>query len=125
MFDQATRQKLRYNYNGQISTEDLWDLSLEALNQIAIFNKRAVDDLDGEDFIGGSDRNAKARALVQLRLDVVKAVIAVKLEERDERAAAVEKAAKRRRILEILARKEDQALQEKSTEDLLKELEAL
>lgn len=34
MFDVATRNKLRFPYEGQISVEDMWDLSLSALDSV-------------------------------------------------------------------------------------------
>lgn len=58
---------------------------------------------------------------LQLRFDVVKRIIDVKLEEK----AAAKAREKKHRILEIITKKEDEDLEEHSIDDLRKLLEEL
>ena len=53
-----------------------------------------------------------------LRLDILKRVIEVKMEERDAAEKAVLQNAKKQRILNIMAEKEDENLKGASLEDL-------
>lgn len=121
MFDQATRLKLRFNSNkGLLSVEQLWDLSLTALNEIAKDLSRQVKAAasDEEDFIGA---NSSVDSQLQLRFDVVKAIIGVKLKERDDSKDAAERKANNQAIMELIQRKKQQELEGKS----IAELEAL
>lgn len=61
----------------------------------------------------------------ELKFNIVKHIIDVKLQEQEERIVAAEKKAKRQKILDLMAKKQDAELESKSYEELAKELEAL
>jgi hypothetical protein len=60
----------------------------------------------------------KADTSNQLKFDIVKDIIAIKIAERDERTAAEAKRVQKNRLMELLAKKEDDSLAEKSTDEL-------
>ncbi|AGF88613.1 hypothetical protein PJM36_0125 [Salmonella phage vB_SenM_UTK0005] len=120
MFDQATRLKLRFNSNkGLLSVEQVWDLNLNALNEMAKDLSRQVKEAasDEEDFIGVK---SAVDSQLQLRFDIVKAIIGVKLKERDESATAAERKANNQAIMELIQRKKQQELEGLSVEELEK-----
>ena len=119
MFEKASRLKLRFNYKGMACVEDLWDISLNELNTIAKGINRELKDVAGEeDFISSATVTSKARDILQLKLDILKHIIAVKIEERDAIRATREKAEQKQKILEIIGKKQDAALEGKSIEEL-------
>ncbi|QVW27179.1 hypothetical protein [Escherichia phage vB_EcoM-ZQ1] len=118
MFDKATRMKLRFESNkGLLSVEQVWDLSLTALNEMAKGLSRQVKaaETDEEDFIG---TKSNVDSELQLRFDVVKHIIGVKLKERDDSREAAERKANNQIILELIQRKKQQELESKSVEEL-------
>lgn len=118
MFDKATRLKLRFESNkGLLSVEQVWDLSLNALNEMAKGLSRQVKaaETDEEDFIG---TKSNVDSELQLRFDVVKHIIGVKLKERDDSRDAAERKANNQVILELIQRKKQQELESKSVEEL-------
>ncbi|EBW9290197.1 hypothetical protein B7N40_23035 [Salmonella enterica subsp. enterica serovar Bovismorbificans] len=118
MFDKATRLKLRFESNkGLLSVEQVWDLSLTALNEMAKGLSRQVKaaETDEEDFIG---TKSAVDSELQLRFDVVKHIIGVKLKERDDSKDAAERKANNQVILELIQRKKQQELENKSVEEL-------
>ncbi|HIC4115718.1 TPA: hypothetical protein ACW4JH_000141 [Salmonella enterica] len=118
MFDKATRMKLRFESNkGLLSVEQVWDLSLTALNEMAKGLSRQVKaaETDEEDFIG---TKSNVDSELQLRFDVVKHIIGVKLKERDDSRDAAERKANNQIILELIQRKKQQELESKSVEEL-------
>ncbi|QIO03059.1 hypothetical protein HYQ35_gp051 [Salmonella phage barely] len=120
MFDHATRLKLRFNSNkGLLSVEQVWDLNLNALNELAKDLSRQVKEAasDEEDFIGVK---SAVDSQLQLRFDIVKAIIGVKLKERDESATAAERKANNQAIMELIQRKKQQELEGLSVEELEK-----
>jgi hypothetical protein len=125
MFELATKVKLRFSYRGEVSVEDLWDLPLTELNAIAKKTNAEIKTLEGEeDFISGV-QVSKPLEFAKLRLDILKHIITVKLDERDERAKAKEKVAQKAKILELINRKQDEALQGKSLDELNLMLDSL
>lgn len=121
MFEKATRLKLRFrSVNGIIGIEDLWDLSLTHLNTIAKILHKSLEDSDVS-FIS----EIKKDEALQLSFDIVKRVIDVKLQEREEAKVRQANIDRKSKLLQILASKQDEALGEMSQEDLLKELESL
>jgi hypothetical protein len=133
MFEYATRMKLRFNSpKGQLTVEDLWDLPLTAtrisvtnLDAIAIDLYRQTKDA-GEmvSFVTPAADNGRAAEL-QLKLDIVKHIISVRVKERDERQAEADRREKKMRLMELIARKEDEALGQKSVDELRAMVEAL
>ena len=118
MFDKVTRLKLRFESNkGLLSVEQVWDLSLTALNEMAKSLSRQVKaaETDEEDFIG---TKSNVDSEPQLRFDVVKHIIGVKLKERDDSKDAAERKANNQVILELIQRKKQQELEGKSVEEL-------
>lgn len=118
MFDKVTRMKLRFESNkGLLSVEQVWDLSLTALNEMAKGLSRQVKaaETDEEDFIG---TKSNVDSELQLRFDVVKHIIGVKLKERDDIKDAAERKANNQVILELIQRKKQQELEGKSIEEL-------
>lgn len=123
MFEKASRVKLRYSTNrGVLSVEDLWDLSLEQLDPIAINLNKRLKESQTESFI---KIRTKDTTELELKFNIVKHIIDVKLQEQEERIVAAEKKAKRQKILDLMAKKQDAELESKSYEELAKELEAL
>lgn len=121
MFEKASRVKLRYSTNrGVLSVEDLWDLSLEQLDPIAINLNKRLKESQTESFI-----KTRTKDTTELKFNIVKHIIDVKLQEQEERIVAAEKKAKRQKILDLMAKKQDAELESKSYEELAKELEAL
>lgn len=134
IFEQASRQKLRFpSTKGELTTEQLWDLPL-----LVTGNARGTG-FDLDTIARGINADLKAitedsfvvtrpdprKAVLTLKLDILKHVIAAKIDENEARKASAEKAEKRRKLLDALAAKEDAELGSKSKEDILKELAAL
>lgn len=118
MFDKATRLKLRFSSaKGDLSVEQVWDLSLTALNEMAkgLSRELKAATVDEEDFIGN---NTSVDSQLQLRFDIVKSIISTKLKERDDSLSAAEKREHNQAILELIKKKQQEELAGKSVEEL-------
>lgn len=123
MFEKASRMKLRYQTNrGVISVEDLWDLSLESLNAIAISLNKKLKESQTESFI---KTKTKDTTELELKFNIVKHIIDVELSEAEARKNAAEKRAKKQKLMGLIAKKQDAELEGKSVDELMKELAAL
>jgi len=127
IFAIATRKKLRFTTSkGLISVEDLWDLPLSAdngrpnLDDIARGLHKAIK--DGEEVSFVVKKNTKKDSvfeLAQTRFNIVKYIIDVKLNEAEEIKKAADTRKKNQRILELIAKKDDDELAGKSRDELL------
>ena len=129
MFEKAARLKLRFDTSkGLVTVEDLFDLPLTVRNGGASLDNivkgiaRQIRETETESFVLTT---TKADTILQLKLEIVKHVIAVKKTEAEEAEQAANKKAQKQKILGILARKQDEALEGASEEDLKKLLETL
>ena len=129
IFEQASRRKLRFNTpKGVITVEDLWDLSLTSttgkanLDDIARNLHRQLKNGDDVSFV---HKERKSDETVQLKFDIVKYVIDVKLAEADEASKARVNAEKKQQLLALIANKENQQLADMPLEDLRKMVESL
>lgn len=114
MFERASRLKLDFETNvGRLAVDDLWDMKLTDIDALAInLNNRLKS--DNVSFINAARPDEK----LQLRFDIVKHIIEVRLQEREEAAQLREKAEKKQQILGILARKQNAKLEEASEDEL-------
>ncbi len=122
MFEQASKLKLRFSTaSGTISTEDLWDLPLtngnSSLNSIAKQINRFLKDSEEESFVL---KKTNVDELMILRMDIVKHIISVKLQEIEDNETRAENKAMEQKILSALANKEDEELQDLSKAALKK-----
>jgi hypothetical protein len=123
LFEQATRQKLRIQTSkGNACVEDLWDMSLTELNKIAVGLNKELKASKEESFL---ETRSSADITTKLRFDVVLYVLNVKKDEKVAREAAAETKAKKDKLLGILAKKQDAALENLSAEELELELAKL
>ncbi|HXJ61960.1 MAG TPA: hypothetical protein VNU68_35430 [Verrucomicrobiae bacterium] len=114
MFEKATRLKLRFeSSHGPLLAEDLWDLPLKSLDNLAVGLKRSLE-TDTTSFIN----ERKPDETVQLRFDIAKHVIDVRLNEAQQAKDAKDRAQKKQQILGILATRENAKLEGASEDEL-------
>lgn len=122
-FEEATRLRLRFETSrGNLNVEDLWRLPLAELDKLAIALNKQLKESSEESFIKAKSKDNK---LLELRFDIVKHIIETLLSEDEEKKKAADKRAKREQLLELIAKKKNQELEEKSLEELEAELTKL
>ena len=124
IFERACRAKLRFNVaQGVLSTEDLWDLSLSKLDKIAISLNKTIKESETESFVNVIPNNELTAD--KLRFDLVLHVIEAKKSQAEATKKAVETRKRRDMLLDLKAKKETEALEGLSAEEIEKELAAL
>jgi hypothetical protein len=122
-FAKATRLKLRFkSTTGPLTTEDLWDLPLQRLDTIAISLNKEVKESSDISFI---KEKTTANKEIELKFEVVKYIIDIKLKEQEAAKKRREIAQKRQQLMELIDNKESQALAGESVEELKKKLAEL
>ena len=118
MFEKASKIKLRFpSSKGMLTTEDLWDLSLQQLNSLAKDLNKKVKESVEPDFL---EVKSDSDTITKLQFDIVIQVLTKKKEEGTARAEAAANKAKNARILELIGKKQDAALENLSEEELKK-----
>lgn len=114
MFEKAARMKLRFDYRGPATVEDLWDLSVENLD--GIYQKLRVQQKESsqESLLNPPPATKE----LDLKVDIVKHIVGVKLEERALQLDRAKRRERKQRIAQVLADKQDQALQNMSEAEL-------
>lgn len=122
LFEIATRNRYRFNYKGVMTVEDLWSLQVEDLDAIFKMLNRQKKTADEDSLL--ATKSAEDQDLAN-KIDIVRYIVSVKLAEAAERVSAAEKKAQRDKIMEIVAKKKDKALEDMGIDDLMKKLEEL
>ena len=122
LFEIATRNRYRFNYKGVMAVEDLWDLSVEALDAIFKTLNRQKKTADEDSLL--AVKSAEDTELSN-KIELVKYIVSVKLAESEARVSAAEKKAQRDKILDIVAKKKDKELEDMNIDQLMKKLEEL
>lgn len=122
MFLKASRLQIRYDLGrGPIMVEDLWDLPLTStrgpsLDGIAKYLNRMLKDDTNVSFVetaAVADPNH-----TQLKFDIVKTIIDIKIAENKAAASRKARADMKQKIMEVIASKQDDALKNRSLEEL-------
>jgi hypothetical protein len=122
MFELASRMKLRFAYKGVLSIEDLWDLTVQDLDKM-YRSLNAKLKAENEDSLLGPKE--KATTDLELQIGIIKHIVEVKLAEALVRESEIVRKEKKQMILEILSKKENSDLENRSVEDLQKMLSEL
>lgn len=123
VFMNATRKKYRFSTaKGNLTTEQLWDLPLESLDEIWQKINATIEDASRTSLL--SVRSNKNVELTE-KAEVVKAIVEYKLAAAEKADKARQTKAEKERILNIIAAKQEQELASMSIDELKKKLEAL
>lgn len=117
MFEKATRNKLRFPFKGNCTIEDLWDLSLKDLDSIYKTLNAKLRTQQEDSLL---EKKSSADTILELKINIIRHVVNIKLEERKAHEASRAKAEQRQKILSILEEKEDDVLRNKPIEELRK-----
>ena len=121
IYEAAIRNKYRFPYKGMITIEDLWDLNFAALDNIY----KALSAEKKQDSEDSLIAPVVANTEIENKIAIVKYVYEVKKAEADARKLASENRKKKERIMEIIANRQDAALQNMSDDELKAMLESL
>ena len=122
MFEKASRMKLRFNYKGVCSVEDLWDLKLTDLDKIYKDLNKDKRDTEGDSLL---EDKTEGNELLELQISIVKHIVEVRLEERNIAKDLKEKKEKKQKLLAIISEKQDQQLRDMPVEELIKLVDEL
>lgn len=115
-FKQASKEKLRFNTTkGSLTTEQLWDLSIPDLDDLAVSLEEQHQESGRKSFVlkkSAKDKTAK------LRFDVVLEVLNTKMADNDAILEAKNIKEHNQKILGIIADKKDKSLEGKSIKEL-------
>ena len=129
MFAKASRLKLRFvSPKGLLSVEDLWDLPLTStkgnacLDDIAVYYNNLVGNKPKVSFVVATKGTNNDD---QMRFDIVKHIIDVRMQEATDAATARERKERKQEIMAIIEEQEKGDLRKRPVEELRKMLEEL
>lgn len=129
IYKKAAKKKLRFSTNrGSLPVEQLFDLPKEEIRQLVIKAREDARKSSGEvndSELSFLDSPAKAKATDdELRFEILKDIYLTKKTAEEKAQKRAEVKANNKKILELIARKQDEALEKKSVKELEKLLES-
>lgn len=115
LFEIAVRNRYRFAYKGTISVEDLFELSLEALDTIFKNLNKELKQVSEESLLTVKTAEDK---LVENKIAIVKLIVEEKLKAIEDMKNAHAQKANDQKILAILAARQEADLANKSDEEL-------
>ena len=122
IFEAASKNKYRYPYKGMIATEDLWDLTPAELDIVYKALNKGVSEAQVSSLMC---KVTEVDAELLNKIEIVKYIFNAKEAEAEARKNDAAKHAKKQRILDILAQKQEDALNNMSEDELKKMLDEL
>lgn len=122
IFEKATRFNVRFEYKGLIGLEDLWDLSLEALDSIYTRLMASAKRSNEESLLKTRKSEDK---LTDLKIEIVKHIFEVKQEEDANRKLLAKKRQQKDFLKGVLEQKQNQAVLDMPIEKIQEMLDGL
>ena len=127
MFEMASQYKFRYPWKGMITTEDLWDLNVKQLDAVYQALSKEMNALqEGDSLLSTTSADVfNKKQDLTTKIEIVKYIFNCKQQAAELNRMAAERSAKKQRIMDILAQKQENALQNMSEDELKKMLDEL
>jgi uncharacterized protein (UPF0305 family) len=126
IFEQASREQLRFIVgNSVVSVEALWQLPETTLQSLHDNVSEIANQSSNSKALFSTTRKTSEQKLAELQIALIERVAEVRNTEKQAAKDSKQKADEKARLLEILARKQDNALEELSEEEILQRLENL
>ena len=117
IFEKASRLRLRFNVEGNISVEQLWTAPMTRLVE---YEQALTEVVEG--YGKSTRRTKKVRSIEQeaneLRLEIITYILDVREAEQEAASVIAETKEHNQKILELIKNKKDAALTEKTVEEL-------
>lgn len=129
LFETAARKKFRFNsVQGMLTVELLWDLPLTSKTRACLDD--VAKDVNGELKLETEEsfvetKTSARKVELQMKLDLVKHIIATKQQENAEALKKEERKEQREKLARLIADKKDETLKGMSEEQLVAELAKL
>jgi len=128
MYKQASQLKLRFDTpKGVLGVENLWDLTKEELAKVAKNYRKKIKDSSKSDDeeLSFLEEGKQTQSQIEdtLRFNIIKDIYTTKVAAEKESIEAAQKKLKNQKILELIAKKQDEELEGKSIEELQAMLE--
>lgn len=122
LFEVATRNNYQFPFRGLINVIDLWDLSLTNLDSVFKVLNAEVKKSEEESLL-----NTKSKEDEELsnKIEIVKYIVGVKLAEKEAKEDEKKNREMKQRLLAIKAKRQNEALENLSDEDLDKAIAEL
>lgn len=115
-FKLASQQKLRFQTSkGSLSTEQLWDLSLNDLDTLAVSLEEEHKKSGRKSFLVRSSTKDKTS---KLRFDIVLDILSTKVEDANAASEAQEIREHNKKIVNLISEKKEESLKGKSIAEL-------
>lgn len=122
IFKYAAKKRLRFPYKGLLSVEDLFNLSLEELNEVYKTLKGCLhESINDSLIVEKTDKDRELEVMISIVMEIF-----------DDKKKAIDKEQKRsqkkiqaQKILEIMNKKQDEELLNLTSEELKQKLEEL
>jgi len=121
-FIKALRGKYRFKYKGVLSTEEIWELNVRELDIIFKGLNSQLKEVEEESLL---NTRSKSDIELEAKIEIVKFMVATKLEEENKRKQAKERKEERQRLLGLKANRKLASEDKLSDEELDKRLEEL
>lgn len=123
-FEKAVRSKLRFeSTKGQMSVEDLWDLSLTSLDAMAVATNRKLK--DAEETVSFITNTPRKNSELELKMEILKRVIEVKVAEQEASKTKAQRSQELELLKNLRADKKMEALKNLSEADIEKRIAEL